>query len=78
MVDAYILISTEPGTAREIFEKVKVLKSVKTVEAVTGSYDLVAKIEADSLETLTETVFSKIRGLSGVTSTSTLTVVEIQ
>ncbi|KXA90647.1 hypothetical protein AKJ62_00325 [candidate division MSBL1 archaeon SCGC-AAA259D14] len=76
MVDAYILISAEPGTARDIFEKVKELDLVKSVEAVTGSYDLVAKIRADSLEKLTETVFSKIRGLKGVTSTSTLTVVE--
>lgn len=76
MVDAYILISAEPGTARDIFEKVEELDLVKSVEAVTGSYDLVAKIRADSLEKLTETVFSKIRGLKGVTSTSTLTVVE--
>ena len=78
MVEAYILISTEPGTAQEIFENVKEVKNVKTIEAVTGSYDLVAKIEADSLESLTEIVFSKIRGLSGVTSTSTLTVVDFQ
>lgn len=78
MVNAYCLISTEPGKASEIFEKVKELEGVNSVEAVTGSYDLVARIEVDSLELLTETVFSEIRSINGVTSTSTLTVVDIE
>lgn len=78
MGDAYCLISTKPGTASEIFEKVEELKGVVSIEAVTGSYDLVARIETESFELLTETVFSKIRGIDGVTSTSTLTVVDLE
>ncbi len=78
MVDAYCLISTEPGMASDIFEEVEDLKGVVSVEAVTGSYDLVARIETESFELLTETVFSKIRGIDGVTSTSTLTVVDLE
>ncbi len=77
MVDAYCLISTKPGEASDIFEEVEDLDGVVSVEAVTGSYDLVARIETESFELLTETVFSKIRGIDGVTSTSTLTVVDL-
>ncbi len=77
MVDAYCLISTEPGRASDIFETVKDLKGVVSVEAVTGSYDLIARIETGSFELLTETVFGEIRGIDGVKSTSTLTVVDL-
>lgn len=77
MVDAYVLISTEPGLAPEVYEKVKDLESVLNVEAVTGPYDLIVKIEVNSSEDLAETVFNEVRGMSGITNTSTLTVVEL-
>jgi len=78
MVEAYCLISTEPDMTSTVFDKVKDLDGVVSAEAVTGSYDLVARVETDSFEVLTETVFSEIRSIDGVTSTSTLTVVEIE
>lgn len=77
MVNAYSLISTEPGMTSEIFKEVRDLEGVKSVEAVAGPYDIVARIEVDSLEKLTGTVFGSIRGIGGVTSTTTLIVVEI-
>lgn len=78
MVEAYCMVSTEPGKEKEVFDEVDGLEGVVSVEAVTGSYDLVARVETDSFETLTETVFSKIRSIDSVTSTSTLTVVELE
>lgn len=77
MVNAYSLISTEPGMTSEIFKEARDLEGVKSVEAVAGPYDIVARIEVDSLEKLTGTVFGSIRGIGGVTSTTTLIVVEI-
>lgn len=78
MVSAYCLISTEPGRASEIYKKVGSLDGVNSIEAVTGAHDLVARVEVDSMEKLTEIVFSKIRGINGVTDTSTLTVVDLE
>ncbi len=78
MVEAYCLISTEPDMTPTVFKTVEDLKGVVSAEAVTGSYDLVVRVEADSFEILTETVFNEIRSIDGVTSTSTLTVVEIE
>ncbi|MFP4005332.1 MAG: Lrp/AsnC family transcriptional regulator [Candidatus Hadarchaeia archaeon] len=75
MVKAYSLISTDPGATSEIYEKVKKIEGVKSVEAVAGPYDIVVRIEVDSLERLTGAVFGKIRGVDGVTSTTTLIVV---
>lgn len=75
MVKAYSLISTEPGATSEISKKVTDIEGVKSVEAVAGPYDIVAMIEVDSLEKLTGAVFGRIRGVDGVTSTTTLIVV---
>jgi len=77
MVNAYSLISAEPGKTAEVFKKVKAVDGVKLAECVAGPYDIIARIEVDSLEKLTRAVFSEIRGISGVTNTTTLIVVEI-
>jgi DNA-binding Lrp family transcriptional regulator len=77
MVSAYSLISVEPGKTAEAFRKVKEIEGVKKVECVAGPYDIVARIEVDALEKLTKAIFSDIRGVSGVTNTTTLIVVEV-
>ncbi len=77
MVNAYSLISAEPGKTAEVFRRVKALEGVKKAEAVAGPYDIVARIEVDSLEKLTKAIFGDIRSISGVTNTTTLIVVEL-
>lgn len=77
MVKAYSLVSVEPGKTMEVSENIKGMEGVKTVEAVAGPHDIVVSIEVDSLDILTNTVFGEIRSISGVTSTTTLIVVEI-
>jgi DNA-binding Lrp family transcriptional regulator len=77
MVNAYSLISTEPGKTAEVFRKVKAIDGVKRAECVAGPYDIIARIEVDSLEKLTKAVFGDIRSIPGVTNTTTLIVVEL-
>jgi len=77
MVNAYSLISAEPGKTAEVFRKVKAIEGVKRAECVAGPYDIIARIEVDSLEKLTKVVFGDIRGIPGVTNTTTLIVVEL-
>ncbi|KUO41230.1 MAG: Lrp/AsnC ligand binding domain-containing protein [Candidatus Hadarchaeum sp.] len=77
MVNAYSLISAEPGKTAEVFKKVKLIEGVKKAEAVAGPYDIVARIEVDSLEKLTKAIFGDIRSIPGVTNTTTLIVVEL-
>jgi DNA-binding Lrp family transcriptional regulator len=77
MVKAYSLISAEPGKTTEVFAKLKTVEGIKSTEAVAGPYDIVCRIEVDSLEKLTKTVFGEIRGIPGVTNTTTLIVVEL-
>ena len=77
MVNAYSLISAEPGKTREVFRAVKEVEGVKSAEAVAGPYDIVARIEVESLEKLTKSIFGDIRSIPGVTNTTTLIVVEL-
>lgn len=77
MVNAYSLISAEPGKTAEVFKAVKKVEGVKSAEAVAGPYDIVARIEVDSLEKLTKSIFGDIRSIPGVTNTTTLIVVEL-
>jgi len=77
MVNAYSLISAEPGKTSDVFKKVKTIDGVKRAECVAGPYDIIARIEVDSLEKLTKVVFGDIRSILGVTNTTTLIVVEL-
>lgn len=77
MVNAYSLISAEPGKTSDVFKKVKSIDGVKRAECSAGPYDIIARIEVDSLEKLTKVVFGDIRSILGVTNTTTLIVVEL-
>ena len=50
--------------------------NIKGVHLVYGVYDTIAKVEAESMEKLKELVTLKIRRLSEVRSTLTMTVVD--
>lgn len=77
MVEAYSLVSVAPGKSAEIFKKVKAIDGVKLAEAVAGPYDIVARIEVDSLEKLSKVVFAGIRSIPGVINTTSLIVLEL-
>ncbi len=77
MINAYSLISADPGKTSDVFKKVKAMEGVKNVEAVAGPYDIVVRVEVDSLEKLTKAIFGDIRSIPGVTNTTTLIVVEL-
>jgi DNA-binding Lrp family transcriptional regulator len=52
------------------------LESVKEVYQVYGVYDIVAQVEADTMEKVKETITWKLRKLNGVKSTLTMIVME--
>ena len=73
---AYIFINTEIGAIPEVLEAVKKIKEVKEVYALFGVYDIVAKVEAESLNKMKETVTWKIRRLNKVRSTLTMIIMD--
>ncbi|MEM1573936.1 MAG: Lrp/AsnC ligand binding domain-containing protein [Candidatus Methanomethylicaceae archaeon] len=73
---AFVLINVEAGADKEVLENVKKIPEVKQAYMVYGVYDLIAILEADTLEKLRECVTKKIRQLDKVRSTMTMIVME--
>ena len=76
MPAAFVLVNAEIGSEDDVLEELKSTKGVVGAWIVYGVYDIVAKIEADSMEKLKEVITSNIRGLENVRSTLTMIVVE--
>jgi DNA-binding Lrp family transcriptional regulator len=76
MVEAYVLMKSEPGQQGDIYTKAAKLKGVKSVRTVVGPYDLIIFIESESLDDLGKMVISKIQNLKGVKDTTSCIVVE--
>lgn len=73
---AFVLINAEIGSEDEVVTELRKIGNVKESYVVYGVYDLVAKVEADSMDKLKEIVTWKIRRLDKVRSTLTMIVVE--
>ena len=78
MVTAYVLISCDLGFDAEIIHEIKQLEDVKEVHGIFGAYDILVKVESDSIEHLKDVITWKIRKLNRVRSTLTLIVPEKQ
>jgi len=76
MPTAFVLINVELGAEEELVRELKKVENVKAVYVVYGVYDIIAKIEGDTMEKVKETVTWKIRRLEKVRSTLTMIVVE--
>jgi len=68
---AFVLIETAVGKTKEVVTKVKQLKGVKSVDPVTGPYDIIAIIEAENLNDIGDLVTGKIHPISGISRTVT-------
>jgi len=69
-VQAYILISTEPGKPWEVAESALQINGVKTAHAVTGPFDVVIFVESNNIDDLGK-LLEKIHSLEGVLKTQT-------
>jgi DNA-binding Lrp family transcriptional regulator len=77
VVQAYILIQTEVGQAAEVAREIAQLAGVTLAEDVTGPYDVIARVEAPSMDELGHLVVARIQDVKGITRTLTCTVVHV-
>ena len=74
MPKAFVLMNAELGSEDSLVNELKKLESVREVYQVYGVYDIVAQLEADTMEKVKETITWKLRKLNGVKSTLTMIV----
>jgi hypothetical protein len=77
MVRAYVLIQTEVGQTGRVAQEVAEIEGPGSTVPVAGPYDVIAIVEAASIDALGKMVVSRIQGVKGVTRTVTCTVVQI-
>jgi DNA-binding Lrp family transcriptional regulator len=77
VVQAYILIQTEVGRAADVAREIGQLTGVTMAEDVTGPYDVIARVEAPSIDELGQLVIARIQDVKGITRTLTCTVVHV-
>jgi DNA-binding Lrp family transcriptional regulator len=73
---AFLLINTALGSEDQVVGELRKIPNVKQVYPVYGVYDIVAKVEAESMGKLKEIVSLKVRKLENVRSTLTMIVIE--
>lgn len=73
-VSAYVLVTLNPGTEKNILKKVSHFDEVMRVSMMYGEYDAILKVCTGSLEQLNEFLTDKLRVLPDIFQTATLIV----
>lgn len=76
MALAYVLINSDMGAEEEVLKQLRQTPGVKEAYLVYGVYDMIVKVEAESMEEVKEIITWKIRRLEKVRSTLSLIVIE--
>jgi DNA-binding Lrp family transcriptional regulator len=74
-IQAYVLIRTYPGKARNVAEAISKITGCRSVCTVTGRYDVIALLEAEDLKSLGDLILQKVHTIDGVERTETAVVV---
>jgi DNA-binding Lrp family transcriptional regulator len=72
MVTTYTLARVLPPKDMDVYNSLLKFKQVKEVIMTYGEYDLLIKIEVNDLDELDQFIFTKIRAVDGISSTTTL------
>lgn len=72
MVVAYVLLIVKPGEEANVAEKLKKMQGMLDVSVVYGEYDIIAKIERDTMENLQNFLIKDIRAMDEIERTSTM------
>ena len=74
MPTAFVLVNTDMKSENAVLRALKKIDSVIEAYNLYGTYDIIAKIEAERMGELTEIVTWRIRKIDGVRSTLTMVV----
>lgn len=76
MPKAFVLVNVDSGSEEEVLGDIKKLEGVNEAYYSYGVYDIISKVEADTMEKLREIVTKKMRAISKVRSTLTLIIMD--
>lgn len=71
---AFVLINSETGAEDAVIRALKKIEAVKEAYKVYGVHDIVAKVEADTMEDLEKAITWRIRRVDKIQTTQTMIV----
>ena len=77
MVEAYILINCDSGSAGTAAKAMREQAGVKSAKIVTGLHDIVALVESEDMTSLAKAIVEKIQAVDGVGKTVTMICVDV-
>jgi DNA-binding Lrp family transcriptional regulator len=72
---AFVFITAEADCCHSALQDLRKIDEVEEVYLAKGAYDLIAKVNGESLDEVREIISKKIRNVSTVKSTLTLTLI---
>ena len=75
-IRAYVFIRALKGNAAAVAKGISRIKNVKSAKVVSGRYDVVALVEAETIEELGNLVLKRVQRVRGVQSTETAIIAE--
>ena len=75
---AYVLINTQIGKTTEVVKRLKEMPEIKHIDIIMGPYDIIAKVETDSHDSLSHVVLQRLQGIDAIKHTMTCTVVNLE
>jgi DNA-binding Lrp family transcriptional regulator len=76
-MEAYVLIQAQVLEAADVVGAVSALPGVSSADLVTGPYDVIVRVQADSVDELGKLVVSHIQLVKGITRTLTCPIVHL-
>jgi DNA-binding Lrp family transcriptional regulator len=73
MAIGFVLINVAPAHEHDVYNKLSKIPQIVEIHPLFGEYDLIAKIDANDFEELGTIIVNKIRTITGVLDTKTLT-----
>jgi DNA-binding Lrp family transcriptional regulator len=68
---AFILIETAVGKNKEVVSLLSKLEGIRSVDMVTGPYDVIAVVEGESLNEIGDLITAKLHPIPGINRTVT-------
>jgi len=76
MPRAFVLFNVESGSEDKVLQELRRIDGIQEAYVSYGVYDLIAKVKADTMEKLKDTVTHKLRTIEKVRSSLTLIMME--
>ena len=78
MENAYVLVQCKMAHEMEVLQALLEINTVKEAKGTFGYYDILVKIQAQEISEIEKIITTKIRSISNVTTTTTLSIIPEQ